>query len=88
MANCEQCGYSLECHAGCGIFCRNDCTDCILWCEPHDHVMLMRTDRQGDGAKTRVSIAEGLDRLAGTMRPDSIPPGKGVTIGNGRVLRA
>jgi hypothetical protein len=52
MANCEQCGYTLECHAGCGIFCRNDCTDCILWCEPHDHVMVMRREEQGDGART------------------------------------
>ena len=59
MANCEQCGYTLECHAGCGIFCRNDCTDCILWCEPHV-VMVMRAQKQGDGARTRVSIAEGL----------------------------
>ena len=34
MASCEQRGYTLECHAGCGVFCRNDCTDCIPWCEP------------------------------------------------------
>ena len=68
MANCEQCGYTLECHAGCGIFCRNDCTDCILWCEPHDHVMVMRREEQGDGARTRVSTTEGLDRAAGAPR--------------------
>jgi hypothetical protein len=68
MANCEQCGYTLECHAGCGIFCRNDCTDCILWCEPHDHVMVMRREEQGDGARTRVSTTEGLDRPAGAPR--------------------
>ena len=67
MANCEQCGYTLECHAGCGIFCRNDCTDCILWCEPHV-VMVMRAQKQGDGARTRVSIAEGLDQPAGIPR--------------------
>jgi len=67
MASCEQCGYTLECHAGCGVFCRNDCSDCILWCEPHV-VMVMRNVKQGAGEKTRVSIKQGFDQPTGSPR--------------------
>lgn len=61
MSICEQCSYIVDCIAGCGIVCRNDCTDCIMWCEPHS-VMLMRNVKEGDKARTRVSVREGFEQ--------------------------
>jgi len=65
MAQCSACDYTLECVAGCGIFCQHGCSDCTLWCEPH--TTLTRVFRE-EGKKARVVVREMGDPIADAPR--------------------